>query len=73
MILERATCGLEAKKVQYSSARFHAGISRIDSPSFDIDGVHWIPFSFKSEFAHKDLDGSLNLGAQLKEAARTGS
>ena len=36
LILERATCGLEAKKVQYSSARFHAAISRIDSPSFDI-------------------------------------
>ena len=36
LILERATCGLEAKKVQYSSARFHAAISRIDSPSVDI-------------------------------------
>ena len=36
LILERATCGLEAKKVQYSSARFHAAISRIDYPSFDI-------------------------------------
>ena len=36
LILERATCGLEAKKVQYSSARFHAAISRIDSPSFEI-------------------------------------
>ena len=32
-----------------------------------------IPYSFKSELAHQDLDDSLNLGAQLKEAARTGS
>ena len=32
-----------------------------------------IPYCLKSEFAHKDLDDSLNLGAQLKEAARTGS
>ena len=31
LILERATCGLEAKKVQYSSARFHAASSRICS------------------------------------------
>ena len=31
-----------------------------------------IPFCFKSEFAHKDLDDRLNLGAQLKGAARTG-
>ena len=36
LILERATLGLESKNVQYSSARFHAAISRIDSPSFDI-------------------------------------
>ena len=35
-ILERATCGLEATKVRYSSARFHAASPRIGSPSFDI-------------------------------------